>query len=126
MNVKPFGVRQSALLFKGRFVSVVLLPYRSPGSVELDLLKSTACVPLDSLEACERIVAQSVQAAAKWYSSASSRPVRVVVVRIEGSMVVEVLLNVDNGDVVFGKQLPNASGVGLLVSRNVVAVQESG
>jgi hypothetical protein len=41
-------------------------------------------------------------------------------------MVVEVLLNVDDGDVVFREQLPNASSVCLLIAWNIVAVQESG
>ena len=41
-------------------------------------------------------------------------------------MVVEVLLNVDDGDVVLSEQLSNASSVCLLVARNIIAVQESG
>lgn len=81
MKVKPLGVRQSALLLTECYVSVVLCNVFVP-SFELDLLESTARVPLDSLKSSVRIVAQSVQAAAKWHSSAGRRPIWVIVVGI--------------------------------------------
>jgi hypothetical protein len=40
-------------------------------------------------------------------------------------MVVEVFLDVDKRDVISGEQLSDASSVGSLVSRNIVAVQKS-
>lgn len=93
-----------------------------PRLCRLGLLKSTACVPLDSLKACKRIVAQSVQAATKGHSPACSCSIRMVIIGVERSMVVEVLLNVDDRDVIFREQLADAGGVGLLISRNIVAV----
>lgn len=81
MKVKPLGVRQSALLLTEYSVSAVFSNL-SVSSFELDLLESTAGVPLDSLESCVRIVAQSVQATAKGHSSTSRRPVWVIIVGI--------------------------------------------
>ena len=122
MKVKPFGVRQSALLLKEYMVSSMPLLLRLVRFFKLDLLKSTAGVPLDSLKSSEGVVTQGVQTAAERHTTARSCPVWVIVIGIECSMEVEVLLNVDDGDVVLSEQLPNTSSVCLLVARNIVAV----
>jgi hypothetical protein len=118
MKVNPLGVRQSAELLK-HIVSVT-----APASYE-NLLKSTASLPLDSLKPGPVVVAQRVQSTTEWHAATRSRSVGVVVIGIQCSMEVEVLLDVDERDVVFGEQLSNAGSVGFFVTRDIVAVQNS-
>ena len=89
------------------------------------LLKGTACVPFDPLETGVGKVAQRIQATANGHSAAGGRPEWVIIVGIECGMVVEVLLNVDQRDVVLGEQLANASSIGCLVARDIVAIENS-
>lgn len=88
-----------------------------------NVLESAASVPLDPLEISVWVVAQAVQAATKGHAAARRRAVWVLVVCVEGSMVVEVLLDVDERDVVLGEQLSNASSVFRLVAGHVVPVE---
>lgn len=91
----------------------------------MDLLKSTASVPFDPVKAGKGEVAQRVQAATKGHTTASSRSEWMLVTRIEGSMVVEVLLDMDERDVVLCEKFSDTSSVGRLVTRDIVAIEGS-
>jgi hypothetical protein len=93
---------------------------------EAYILESAACAPLDALERRIGEVAQRVDSRAEWYTTASWRAVRVLVVGIERSMEVEVFLHVDDGEVVLREQLPNARCVCGLVAGDLVAVENWG
>lgn len=87
------------------------------------LLKGTASIPFDPVERGIWEVAQGVQAAAKGNTATGRGSVGVLVVGIEGSVVVEILLDMNQRDVVPGEELSNPSGVGRLVARDIVAIE---
>jgi hypothetical protein len=104
------------------------------------LLNVTARGPLDTLKSRELIVAQRVQTRSKRHTTASGGAIWVLVVGIESRMEVldmiskytsirirvtyKVLLHVDERDVVLRKKLANACSVGILVTRDFIAVQD--
>lgn len=85
-----------------------------------------ALVPLDTLEVDPVEVGQSVQARPKGHAAAGRRPVRMVIVLVQGSVVVEILLDVDNVVTVLGELGANGGGVVRFVARHVVALQDLG
>jgi hypothetical protein len=105
-----------------------------------DLLKSTACVPLDTLEVGKLIVAQRVQPRSERYAAAGGGAVWVLVVGIESrvkvlrmvsivqtihlSVTYEVLLHVNKRDVVVREELSDACSVGVLVTRDLVSIED--
>jgi hypothetical protein len=62
-----------------------------------------ASVPLDTLVVDPVVVGDCVEAAANGYATRSSSPLRVVVGRVDGCMVIEVFLHMDEIVVVLGK-----------------------
>lgn len=129
MKVKPFGVRQSALL---HCLSVLFLKrihtaksvLRFHSVMTGNLLKCAAHIPLDPLQVSERKVAQGVQSTAEGHTSTCRGPVRMLVIGVKRGVVVEVLLHMNEVDVVLGQQLTNACSVVGLVSRNVIPVDD--
>jgi hypothetical protein len=109
------------------------------GRMGRDALEVTACGPFDALEVGELIIAQRVQARSEWDAAAGRGAVWVLVVGIERSMEVlnmvsimsimsfcatyEIFLHVNKRDVVVREELSNASSVGVLVTRNLVAIE---
>lgn len=92
--------------------------------IGIDVLKCTALIPFHPLEVSIWEVAQRVQSAAKWNTPAGRGSLRMLVVGVKSGMEVKVFLNVDEVYVVLCEQLTHACGVGRLVARNIVAVQD--
>ena len=67
---------------------------------------------------------QRVHAISEGYSAASRSAVRMIVVCVERSMVVEVLLNMNDGVIVLRELRADGRSVRVLVTRDVVTVEE--
>jgi hypothetical protein len=84
-----------------------------------------ALVPLLANKTSPVIVGDSVEAITKGNASRGRSTVRMVVSRIDVGMIVEVLLHVNNIILLGGKNGSNEVGVGCLVTRNFVVVDDS-
>lgn len=84
-----------------------------------------ALVPLLADKTSPVIVGDSVETIAKRNAPRGRSTVRMVISRIDVGMVVEVLLHMNNIILLSGKNGTNEVGVGSLVTRNLVVVDDS-
>lgn len=84
-----------------------------------------ALVPLLADKASPVIVGDSVETIAKRNAPRGRSTVRMVVSRIDVGMVIEVLLHMNNIILLSGKNGANEVGVGSLVTRNLVVIDDS-
>lgn len=94
--------------------------------MDLCVLNVAACCPFNPLQVGVGVVAQRVQPGTERDTATCRCAVWVLVIGVKSSMEVEVLLNMDEGDVVLCEELSNASSVVSLITRNVVSVQDWG
>ena len=81
-------------------------------------------VPFDPLEVDPVEVGQSVQARPERYATAGRRPERMVVILVQGGVVVEIFLNMDDVVAVLGELRAYGLRVDRFIARHVVALQD--
>ena len=87
------------------------------------LLEITALIPFHPLEIGEWKVAQRVQSTADRDTATCRGSVWVLVIGIERSVVIEILLDMDETYIMLGEELTDSCRVGCFISRPIVAIE---
>ena len=83
-----------------------------------------AGLPLDAFKVDPAVVRERVQATTKWHAARSGSPLGMIVSLVDGGMVVEVFLEVDEVVAVLGEVAADLPGIIGLVARNLIALQD--
>lgn len=67
---------------------------------------------------------QRIQTTSKWDASAGRGSVRVIIIRVQSCVVIEVFLDMNEREIVLRKQLSDARGIRCFVPRDIIAVKD--